>query len=55
MTTKKALEGLTIAQIKAQYPKGEYKSGQKKADVINSALASVKAPATGRASKNAER
>lgn len=43
--TKTSLEGLTVAQIKAQYPKGNYKSGMKKADVITEALSTVKEPA----------
>lgn len=40
--TKKTLEGLTIAQIKAEYPNGTYKSGMKKAEIIAEALKSVK-------------
>jgi hypothetical protein len=44
--TKKSLEGLTIAQIKSEYPNATYKSSMKKADVITAALASVEAPAT---------
>ena len=43
--TKANLNGLTIAQIKAEYPDAAYKASMKKADVINAALASVKAPA----------
>jgi hypothetical protein len=49
--TKSSLEGLTVAQIKAEYPQGTYKSSMKKADVINAALASVKAP-TSKASRS---
>jgi hypothetical protein len=49
--TKVNLEGLTVAQIKAQYPNGVYKSSMKKADVIAAALATVKSPAS-KASKS---
>jgi hypothetical protein len=41
MTTKSNLQGLTIAEIKSNYPQGQYKSSMKKIDVINAALASV--------------
>jgi hypothetical protein len=44
MTTKSNLQGLTIAEIKSTYPKGQYKSSMKKIDVINAALRSVKNP-----------
>ena len=47
--------GLTIAQIKNQYPTGEYKSGMKKDEIIAAAIASEKPAKTGRASKNVER
>lgn len=48
--TKKGLEGLTIAQIKAEYPNGEYKSGMKKADIIKAAEKSVKPAAQSKSS-----
>lgn len=39
-TTTKNLEGLTVNEIKSQYPNGAYKSGMLKKDVIKAALAS---------------
>lgn len=53
--TKRDLVGLTVAEIKSQYPKGSYKSSMKKDDVIKAACSSVKAPKSGTASKNTER
>lgn len=53
MTTKKSirallnLAGLTISQIKAEYPNGEYKSGMRKDDIVKAALNSVKPAKTG--------
>lgn len=57
MTTKSNLKGLTITEIKSQYPLGNYKSSMKKADVIDEAVkvssyAKTKSVA---ASQNAER
>lgn len=53
--TKKDLVGLTVAQIKSQYPSSNYKSSMKKDDVIKEALSTVKAPKSGRAATGAER
>lgn len=43
--TKKQLQGLTVKEIKSQYPNGEYKSSMKKDEVIDTALKTVKKPA----------
>lgn len=53
--TKKDLVGLTVAEIKANYPKGAYKASMKKADVIAAALTTTKAPKSASASRNTER
>ena len=54
MTTK-SLQGLTIAQIKNQFPNGKYLSSMKKDAIIKAALASEKPVKTGHESKNVER
>lgn len=43
MTTKSNLEGLTVREIKNQYPKGSYKSSMLKKDVIKAALGTIPA------------
>jgi hypothetical protein len=55
MTTKKDLQGLTVNEIKNQYPNGQYKSSMKKDDVIAAALASAPKEKSAVADKHIER
>ena len=46
-TKKVDLSGMTINEIKTNYPQGNYKSSMRKTDIIEAALKTVKKPATG--------